>query len=283
MPRLLPTLLALLFAATVAAEDAPKHTLRYKFQIGDVLRYEVDHNASIRSTMDGTTQKALTHSRSLKAWKVIDVLDTGEIELQNVVERVKMSNRLPDRAEMKFDSTSSEEPPPGFEDAARAVGVPLSHVRITAWGKVLKHEVKHHQPAADPYAPLAVLLPEGPVAIGDTWDEPVEIVVNLSEGGTKAVSTRRHFRLKSVEKGVAVISAAHQVLSTVTPEIEGQLAQRLMEGEVRFDIDKGRVLSQDFTVDKRVLGFAGQASSMHYQMKMVEKLAEGPTNVASRP
>lgn len=284
MLRSLAIALSLLSATPALWAAAPEPcTLRYKVQTGDVLRYQVVHNASIRSTMDGATQKAQTRSESVKAWKVIDVLPSGDIELQNVVEKVKMTNRLPDRAEMKFDSTSGEDPPPGFEDAASAVGTPLSQVRLTPWGKVLDHKVKHHQPAADPHAPLAVLLPEQPVAVGDTWDEPVEIQVRLSEGGTKSVSTRRHFRLESVSDGVAVIHTTHQVLSPVTPEVEGQLAQRMMEGKVRFDIARGRVLSQEFEVDKRVLGFAGPSSSMHYVMKMTERLQQGGTNVASRP
>lgn len=285
----LSTLLALaLFAALpcpapAASEDDAKHTLHYKFEIGDVLRYDIEHNALIRSTMEGSTQKAETRSASVKAWKVIDVLPNGEIELQHVVEELQMTNRLPERAEMKYDSTKDKTPPAGFEDAAKAVGVPLSHIRLTPWGKVIDHEVKHHQPAADPYAPLAVLLPEGPVAVGDTWNEPVEIKVNLSEGGSKAVKTRRHFRLKSVSNGVAVIESKFQVLSPVQPEVEGQLAQRFIDGAVRFDIAKGRVLSQQYDVDKRVLGFAGPASSMHYKMQMSERLQEESATVASRP
>ncbi len=262
-------------------QQAEKHTLRYKFHTGDVLRYDITHNASIRSTLDGTTERVQMRTESTKAWKIIDVLPSGEIEVQNVVERVKMTNSLQDHAKMTFDSTKDKTPPPGFEDAAKAIGVPLSHIRITPWGKVLKHDIKHHQPAADPHAPLAVLLPEPAVAIGDTWDEPVEIRVKLSDGGSKAISTRRHFRLTSVQNGVAEIEAAHQVLSSITPEIEGQLAQRLMTGKIRFDLHAGQILSQEFEVDKRVLGFAGQASSMHYVMQMKERLQE-PENVASR-
>ncbi len=149
-----------------AAEPAKTYTLRYKFETGDVVRYQVDHRASIRSTMDKTTQQAQTRSESVKAWKVVDVMPDGEIEFHNVVESVKMTNRLPDRAEMVFDSREDKTPPPGFKDAARAVGVPLSAIRMTPWGKVIEREVKHRQPAADPTAPITVLLPEEAIAVG---------------------------------------------------------------------------------------------------------------------
>lgn len=282
-PRALALALSTLLAAPAAAEDDAKYTLRYKLATGDVLRYEIVHNASIRSSMDGTTQRVETRSESVKAWKVIDVLPSGEIEVQNVVESVKMTNRLPDRAEQTYDSEADKAPPPGFEDAAKAVGVPLSEVRMTPWGEVIRREVKHHQPAADPHAPVCVLLPEAPVAVGEAWNDPVEIKVKLPEGSSREVKTRRHFRLVDVQHGVATIEAEHQVLSPVTPPVEAQLAQRLMTGKVRFDIEEGRILSQEFEVDKRVLGFAGPTSSMHYVMRMTERLRQKPESIASRP
>ena len=287
-----PLAIALLacLASTSLADEGEKYTLRYKFETGDVVRYEVDHRASIRSTMEKTTQKVQTRTESTKVWKVVDVLpDTkrcseGEIEFHNVVERVKMTNRLPDRAEMVFDSAADETPPPGFEDAAKAVGVPLSSVRMAPWGEVFHREVKHHQPAADPSSPITVLLPEEPVAVGDSWNEPQDIQVKNSEGGTKAIKTRRQLTLKSVKNGVATIEATHQVLSPIDAPIEAQLAQRLMTGTIRFDIDRGRILSQRMEVDKRVLGFAGNSSSMHYVMRMDEKLLEeGDAKTAAKP
>src|SRR5690606_13402432 len=127
------------------------------------------------------------------------------------------------------------------------------------------------------------LLPENPVKIGDTWDDPREVKVKLQDGNSKTVKTRRHFKLKSVQSGVAVIEATYQILSPINEQIEAQLAQRMMEGEIRFDIDAGKVLSQAMDVDKRVLGFAGATSSMHYVMRMEEKLVEKPTEVARKP
>lgn len=266
-----------------AADSAKKYTLRYQMKLGDTLRWEVDHRASIRSTMEGKTQEAETQSDSVKAWRVVDVLPSGEIELLHVVEKVRMTNRLPERAEMVYDSTTDKTPPPGFQDAAKAVGVPLSRLRITPSGKVAHREVKHHQPAADDKAPITVLLPEQPVAIGDTWDEPVDMQVKLPDGGTKSIETRRHYRLKSVTGSVATIAAEHQVLTPIDAPIEAQLAQRLLIGEVRFDMTAGRVLEQDFSVDKNVLGFAGASSSMHYVMKLREKLIPEHDSVARRP
>jgi hypothetical protein len=272
-----------LFSVVSTASAAQRFTLRYKFQVGDVIRYDVSHQANIRSTMEGASQTAETRSDSVKAWKIVDVTPRGEIELINLVEKVKMTNRLPDRAEMAYDSTVDKTPPLGFEHAAKAVGTPLSQIRMTPWGEVLKREVKHRQPAADDTAPIVLLLPKKPIAVGGTWDEPQQITVKLSEGGTKSVDARRHFKLKSVENGVATIECDFQVLSPMTAEIEGQLAQRMLTGAARFDIRRGRILSQELKADKRVIGFAGPQSSMHLVLDLSEKMQAPAPGVARRP
>lgn len=280
----------MLSAAPLLLADSPKttgdgdeYTLIYKLELGDTVRYRVDHRASVRSTIEGTTQSAVTKSDSVKAWKVTDVLDSGAIEFIHLVESVRMANKLPDRAEMIYDSTKDKTPPPGFEDAAKAVGVPLSVIRMSPRGEILHREVKHHQPAADSEAPVALLLPEAPVAVGDTWNEPRTVPVQSQDGATRDIQCRRHYKLTKVESGVATIEVSYQVLTPIDPAIEAQLVQRLMKGKVKFDIDAGRILGQQMDVDKRVLGFAGPTSSMHYVMRMVEQLIDERQEVAQRP
>ncbi len=271
---------ATLLSATRAAET---YQLEYKFALGDVIRYAVSHKADIRSTIEGTTQSALTKSDSIKVWKIQDVMDDGEIELLHMVESVRMTNKLPDRAEMLFDSRDAKSPPAGFEDAARAVGVPLSVIRMKPNGKVMSRDIKHKQPAADTEAPIATLLPEKPVKVGETWDEPRKVAVSLKDGGQRDIEARRHYKLASVKDGIATIEVAYQVLQPVPPEIEAQLVQRLMKGSIEFDIERGQVVAQKMAVDESVIGFAGPTSSMKYAMVMRETLIDKPTEVATKP
>lgn len=266
-----------------AAGDQPTYDLCYKLATGDVLRYEAQHRASVRSTIDDSTQVAQTRTDSAKLWKVVDVLPSGEIEVMHVVDWVKMVNELPDRAPAEYDSREDKAPPPGYEDAARAVGVPLSIVRMTPHGEVLRRQIKHPSAAAEPDGPVVIRLPDEPVAIGATWDEPCDVTVQLKGDGTKSIQTRRHFKLADVQHGIATIEATYQVLSPIDAHIESQLVQRLMKGTVRLDIDAGRVVSQEMEIDKRVLGFAGPTSSMHYVMRLTEKLVDEPAEVASKP
>jgi hypothetical protein len=266
-----------------ASGDGEKYTLRYKFALGDTVRYRVDHRASVRSTIEGTTQSAVTKSDSVKAWKIIDVMPDGEMEFIHEVENVRMTNKLPDRAEMIYDSTKDEIPLPGFEDAAKAIGVPLSVIRMTPRGEVVEREIKHHQPAADAEAPVTLLLPEEPVAVGDTWNEPRTVPVTTQDGATRDIQCRRHYKLAKVAGGVASIEVSYQVLSPIDPSIESQIVQSLMKGTAEFNIDQGRIVRQQMDVDERILGFAGPASTMHYLMRMKEELIDDQTEVARRP
>jgi hypothetical protein len=65
--------------------------------------------------------------------------------------------------------------------------------------------------------------------------------------------------------------------------MEYQLVQRLMEGEVKFDIRAGRVISQQMDIDKRILGFAGPTSSTHYIMRIEERLLKKGEKVVATP
>ena len=237
-----------------------------------MLRYDVTHQASISGTSDKTTQTAQSKTDSVKVWKVTDVLPSGDIEFMNVCERVHMVNQLPDRKATEYDSTRDKTAPPGFEDAAKAVGVPLSTMQITTHGKVLSRQVKVHNQGSNDDAPIVLRLPDNPVAIGDTWDEPFEVKVILPKNVTKSIKTRWHHKLADVKDGIATIDLTYQVLSPTDAGVELELVQRMMTGQVQFDIAKGRIQSQKMDVDKRIIGFAGPTSSMQYVMKMEEKL-----------
>lgn len=246
--------------------------LRYRFAMGEVLRYRVNHASSVRTTIDNSTQQIQSDSKSIKAWKVTDVLPNGEMEFIHLVESVKMSNSIPGGAENKFDSESDAPVPPGFAAAAQAVGVPLSKIRISPSGEVVHRERKHPQPPVSDDMPITLVLPERPVSVGDKWDAVYDVSAKRKNETTISVRTRRLCRLKSVKSGVAVIDVEYQILSPVDSYVQSQLVERLTKGSVRFDVERGRIVAQQHKVDRRILGFAGRASSLHFLARLQERL-----------
>jgi len=263
-------------AGAVAAEQnsdrGQKYTLAYKFQPGEEVRWRVVHQATIRSTIQGSTQTAQTRSESAKVWTIKSV-DDDAITFEHSVDWVKMTNQVSGRAKVEYDSTTDEKPPAGFEYAAKAVGVPLTEITMDRHGRVARQVRKVVQPGQNEDQTVAVPLPREPVAVGDTWSEPSEISVRLKTGGSRKIRVRRRFELLGVKTGVATFSVDYQALTPIrdNPALEAQLVQRMYSGQIRFDIDAGRVLSQQLDVDRNILGFAGPTSSMHYLSRMTER------------
>lgn len=265
-----------------AEPSGEKYLLQYKFKMGEVIRYAVRHTESIHTTIEGTSDRAECKSESIKAWKVTDVLPSGEMEFTHLVEVVRMTNRVQNRAEITFDSESDEPPPPGFEKAARAVGVPLSVLRIDATGKVTHREEKHPQQETTEDMHLTLLLPSEPLSVGEQWDKTYDLAMQRKNGTNIKVRTRRVCTLKEVDDNVAKIHVKYQILTPVSPHIKSQMAERMSEGHVYFDIERGRVVSQRLDVDERVIGFVGKASSMHCISRLEEKLLKPGQRLAKK-
>jgi len=256
--------------------EPEKYLLQYKFAPGETIRWDVVHKATVKTTVQGTSQTAWTSSTSTKVWRIDNIAENGEITFTHLVERVQMANQISGRAKVEWESASQEEAPFGFQDAAKAVGVPLTEVRMTPHGKVLQRLEKLNQPGASSDTPITIPLPSNPVTVGSFWLEPHELKLAMKGGGLKTVQTRRRFELKSVKNGVAVITVDFQVLTPFQdPTLEAQLVQRMAKGEVRFDIPAGRILAQQFDVDRRLHEFSGPGSLMHHLSRFTEQLSEG--------
>lgn len=264
-----------------ASQDAKEYVLRYKFAPGELVRSEVVHRATVQTTIQGNSQTAETRSKSVKCWKIDSVADDGAITFIHSVESVDMWQKTQGRSEIRYNSETDKQPPPGYEATAESVGVPLTKVTMNDRGKVLKRTEQHAQPTS--LKRIAIPLPSHPVAVGDSWTSPMDIDVTLKDGSTKKVKTREKFTLEKVSNEVATIALDTQILTPIhDPTIEAQLIQRVSSGKLRFDIATGRVLSQQLDLDRRVIGFSGASSSMHYLTRVTEKLLDAEPEVAKK-
>lgn len=266
-----------------APADSEKHLLRYKFAEGDVLRWDVRHQVQILTTVAGTTQNASTDSRSVKKWVVEKVSPSGDVTFAHSVESVVMTHRLSGREEQTFDSTKDKTPPPGFEDAAKNVGVTLAIIVMDNRGEVVKRE-DHRQRPAGYDGPMTIPLPEEPVYQGYEWKIPHVISIPMRDRTLKKIKSQQRFTVEGIKDGVATIRVETVILTPINdPVIEAQLVQRETRGLVKFDINRGRVIEQSSNMDKRVIGHIGETSSMHYTMQFEEKLRDDQAATAQAP
>jgi hypothetical protein len=113
------------------------------------------------------------------------------------------------------------------------------------------------------------------VSSGAEWTVPQEVVVEVPGGPRKAVRTRLRYRLVDVADGRATIRVDTTVLTPIDdPRLEARLLERIWDGEIRFDVEAGRVESRRTGIDRRVVGFGGPQSSVRYKASLEERLVD---------
>ncbi len=221
------TLLFLVLGTTfLRAEE--KYTLRYQFHPGETLRWNVEQRTQMRTSVSKSTQDAETASFSMKTWRVKEVRPDGTAAFEHRVDWVDMRQKLSGSQEIRYDSRTDKTAPPGFQDVAAAVGVPLSTITLDPQGKIVKrqkHAVKGS--SSQENGEITLPLPAEPIAIGHIWTQPCDINVPLPTGGVKKINAVQQFKLESVKTGVATIAISTQILTPLTdPAIEAQVVQR---------------------------------------------------------
>jgi len=255
-----------------------KHTLRYKFRPGETLKWQMEQRLDVETTISGNTLTTEAFTGQVKVWRIKEVAADGSATLENSVEEVDMRQKLSGRAEVRYNSRTDKRAPLGFENVAQSIGVPLSRVQVDAQGKVLKRE---HLLGSRLHSQLTVLLPDQPVAVGETWTVPGEVAVPTADKMIKKIKTLQTCTLLDVVDGVATIRVATQVLTPIRdPAVEIQTVNLETAGTVRLDIPAGRILAQRMDADKTVFGFSGAASSYRYREQFAEKLLDAKSAVA---
>jgi hypothetical protein len=245
--------------------------LKYKFAPGETLRYQVEHLATVETRIAGDSQEQKSRSVSTKAWRVEQVGERG-ITFVHKVEDVDMWSKVSGREEVRYNSRQGQKPPPEYEHVAQSLNVPLATVTMDAHGQILQRESAREHPDLG-FGGLVVPLPPAEISVGHTWTVPHRVKVRQRGGLMKEIRTQVRYRLEKLQTGVATISVQTQVLTPVNdPRIKSQLIQKLSRGEVKFDVDAGRVLSKRLDWDESVIGFNGTDSNMKYLARFTETL-----------
>ena len=268
--------------AATAPEASDSYQLRYTFSPGEVFRCKVTHLTTVETRIRGVTETAKTRSVSTKAWKILSVDQAGNTTFTYTVEDASMWQQQSGRPEIRYDSTKDKNPPDEYRHVAETVGAPMGTITIDPRGEILRRE--NARPQFNPgIGELTVPLPAKPVKIGESWSTEGELPIRLTEGQVKRIKTRHVYELKKVQTGVATIAARTEVLTPVDdPAVQSQLVQRVKRGEVKFDVDAGRVLQQQMDIDETVIGFSGADSMMKYLARLTEEMVE-QRNVAQNP
>ena len=253
--------------------NKPSQILRYKFSSGETISADVSHRAITETTINGTTQHVETATDSIKSWKIIDVDKDGSATLEHLVDHVKMMTRTSGMETVRWDSDGPETPPEGYGGVQIGLGKPLSELTIDSCGRIIKRKNFFPSPPSNTGDLMVVPLPDTPVTVGTIWTVPDTVVVELPEGKRKSVRTRLRYQVSKLDEDFAIIKVDTTVLTPIhDSQTESRLLERIWSGQITFDIVRGCVLKRSVSVDRRVVGFHGPASSIRYKASRKEQL-----------
>ncbi len=253
-----------------ATEEA--YSFRYQFAPGEKICWRVKHLSTTEATIQGVTETTRARTLSTKVWDVQDVDADGNITLVHSVSDVDMWQKISDKPEVRYNSLTDKTPPPPYMHVATMVNTPIATVKMTPAGKILSRQGAANQVNLG-LGEIVIPLPYEPVKIGQQWQVSSDIPIRRPDGTTRRIKTRIAYTLRSVKTGVATIEVRTEVITPVNdPQIQAQLVQQLTDGEIRFDLDAGRVLSREIGWDETVVGFKGHDSMMKYLARFTEEL-----------
>lgn len=245
-------------------------SLRYRFKKDQELQWNVLQSQKIITSIKGTTKTVETTSRSTKLWNVIKLEEDGTATFEYSVENVRMKQSQTGENNAQYDSRADKEIPVLFSNLEGMIGVPLAHLTINPLGETKKKIALRSYGAAGEENRITVPLPDKPIAVGEHWDVDMPLELSQPDKTVKKVRARQRFTMESVKTGVARISFVSQILTPLEPKEQAQIIDRYSSGRVVLDIDAGQLISQERTVDKRIVGFQGPSDSIHHIAQFTE-------------
>jgi hypothetical protein len=174
-----------------------------------------------------------------------------------------------------FDSRTPEKSTPELrEQMAKYIGQPLAVLRVDALGRVL--EVK--QGVASRYEaepPFAVTLPTSAVQAGQSWKRDYNITLDPPHGTGEKHAAQQQYLCSKIDGNLAVFSLSTGILKAPQTKAEQlPLLQKAPQGEVIFDLQRGRLQSARLVIDREIQGHQGEGSIYRFRSNYVEQIAE---------
>ena len=263
------------------ADGKPHYKLEYKLQAGQTLYYDIAQTAKFTTQKNETAETAHNESTTRMNLRVLSVAADGTAELESRIDHVKMSYHFGDGKPITFDSRSDPVPPRAFASIPDSLGKPLARLKVEKSGRLVSavslRGDKAKDAMDDPARNFLTAFPPAPVAVGDHWTEQFTVKVQITKNLTNKVNLLRKFELVSVEKNIATIHVAIDVLTPVNdPQILAQLIQRTPQGTIQLDLGRGLIVSRVMKTDKTEIGVLGPKSSVRAQSELTETLVSPP-------
>lgn len=263
--------------------------LKYKFQPGQFVNYEVSDHVRLVTQQGGNAFESLTRNDSSKHFRVVSVDDDGAALLEPIIDRIRMSAKLHDQPLVEFDSARDKVAPPKFQRHMETVGKPLARFQFAAHGELLSVRlIDNNVPKAttaaaakaDPKMNFLIPLPTEPVSVGHRWKQKFDEPISVGQGLIQQIPMLRQYELTSTSDGIATIKFKTSILALLNdPKIQGQLAQQTPSGTIEFDIERGLIRSRKSVTKETVVNAFGQQTLLQVTSESSEKLVPNGADI----
>ena len=148
----------------------------------------------------------------------------------------------------------------------------MATIRVDTLGRVVEMK-SGPKDKYDAEPPFGMMLPGQPVQVGQSWLRPFTVVLEPPLGVGEKYQAEQRAKLVAIEGGKALVEVTTTIKNP--PESASDkvpLLQKEMQGQLLFDIGKGRLESVRLAVDKTVENHQGAGSSYRFASNFQEQL-----------
>jgi hypothetical protein len=255
------------FADPPAGAPAPQ----FRWRSGQVLTYRVAQTTAAIETIRDKPLTTTTQLDLVKRWQVLAVDAAGTATLQMTLVSLRMETKPPSGEVLLFDSAHPEKSHEQLRDEMQKyIGPPLTVVRLDARGQLVEVKESKFGPESRLQSdlPFKLVLPAGPLAVGQTWDRGYTIKLEPPQGAGETYDATQTYTCKGEAKGLATVHVATALKTP--PESAADklpLLPLLSEGDLYFDVANGLLRAVRFQLAQELAEHRGEGSK--YQFKSV--------------
>ena len=253
------------------AADAP---LRFKWQPGQALTYQVRQSTVVQETLPGKggkpeTATAKTDLTLTRRWTVGAVDPAGTATLEMAITALKTEHRIGDGEPTVRDSAN----PDHAKEMAGYLGRPIVTVRVDAQGRLVEVKEAKGGSAARLHAelPFRLTLPDAGPSTGQTWDRTFAVKLDPPAGLGETYDLVQTYTAKGMKDGLAVVGVATALKAPPKATAEQvPLVPMLWTGEVYFNPAAGAYHAARLTAKAGLVDHQGDGTKFVYQSTYVE-------------
>jgi hypothetical protein len=254
-------------ACWINAADAAE-ALRWKFQAGETLRFAIETKSSMTAKATGAEHKSSQTQTTEMSWKVLAVEASGQAEITQRIERIRLRVESPPLMPLDFDSAATKGDPPGFEPITRQIRAlvgaeftfklkPDGEITDVKLSPETLKKLRENTPGGAPDAEFSEkalkdsllvqlsppTLPDGPIETGKSWSPaPTRMPLPFATLVLEKTFTFQGSDPKSANLLLVGVDVSAKLEPVEGGDVKATIRRQEGKGSMTFDGQAGRLV-----------------------------------------